>query len=86
MLAQLAGYKKDVVEVNNVLVVGNMADSNLLERLNDLEAQLRNRRTQIAMEKVRRIDELEASRDDTIIDVETQEKNDEHGKRVEDEA
>lgn len=40
VIAQLAGYQTDVVETNNILIIGHMDDSALRKRMAELEQKL----------------------------------------------
>lgn len=69
IIAQLAGYKRDTVEVNNFMMIGSMDDATLLKRLKEVR--------QVKDEKDYLIEstapppkrELAPSRDPDIIDV-----------------
>lgn len=69
MLSSLAGYKRDVSEVNNIVVIGSMSDSDLMKRLALVEQQHAEAGKMIEITQVNTPSELSPSRDDTIIDV-----------------
>lgn len=70
ILADLSGYKKGVVEVNNIMMIGSMDDSALIKRVKELE-QLMNAQTRLitSQEPANQPRELAPSRDPDIIDV-----------------
>lgn len=70
-LSQLGGYKKDVTETNNIIMIGHMDDSALRRRMAELESKLGVSGNMISAEvqmPSRRLQESSPS-SDNIIDV-----------------
>lgn len=70
VLADLSGYKKGVMEVNNIMMIGSMDDAALHRRLKELEGQVQDQQRLITgQEQAQPPRELAPSRDSSIIDV-----------------
>lgn len=79
VLAQLAGYKRDTVEVNNLVMVGNMDDATILRKLREGQAQLASAERMITLPTTQPATrELAPSRDESIIDVEAKKLGERH--------
>lgn len=70
ILAQLAGFKKDVVEVNNFMMIGHMDDATLYRKLQEAEAQFASSSRLIETpQPVQTLRERDPSSDPSIVDV-----------------
>lgn len=80
MLASLAGFKKDTMEVNNLFLVGSLSDADLMKRLRQVEGANGENKRLIEVQQVQpAFPNLNPSTDESIIDVkmtEVQENND----------
>lgn len=69
VLAQLAGFKKDVVEVNNFMMIGHMDDASLHRRLQEVESQFAESSRLIENVPTPTLRERDPSSDPDIVDV-----------------
>lgn len=70
ILAQLAGYKRDVIEVNNIVMIGSMSDYELNKRLAEVEGMGKESARLISPSQPVTVPQhLAPSRDPDVIDV-----------------